>query len=256
MSDIRTLGHLIDEVAALTGEERRILWFRGHRSAKWHVQPAIWRDYCHDDERNFTNRFSARAGTKHLGIPGYDDVASWLSLMQHYRLPTRLLDWSRSPLIALYFALEDYIYNTPAHIEDALIWILDPHALNRHETGKAITPSLDAKMCHEMVGAAFTDKYTENLKVLAVMAAETDMRMSIQQACFTIHSFDGPLDTHEIYKTFLASMRIPADAVCAMARAIDACGFRKGDIFPDLDHLADELKGIWPPRRDLGNISG
>ena len=254
MSGIRTLGSLIDEVAALTGKNRRILWFRGHRSSKWNVQPAIWRDYDHDDERNFTNRFSARAGTKHLGVPSYDDVASWLSLMQHYRLPTRLLDWSRSPLVALYFALEDYIYDGPASVEDAVIWILDPHQLNQQETGKNITPSLGSKMCHEMVAAAFTDKYKENKKVLAVMADETDMRMSVQQACFTIHSFTDPLETHTTYKNFLTPMYIPSDAVLSMARTIDVCGFRKGDIFPDLDHLADELKGIWPPRRKHGKM--
>jgi len=252
MHVIHTLGNLIDEVAALTGEQRRILWFRGHRSLQWHVQPSIWRDYDRDDERNFTNRFCARAGTKHPAVPHYDDVASWLSLMQHYRLPTRLLDWSRSPLIALYFALEDYIYNPQVSFEDSVIWVLDPHALNQHEIHKAITPSLDAKTCHEMVAAAFTDKYTAEPKVLAVMATETDMRMSVQQACFTIHSFDGPLETHTTYKTFLTAMCIPSDAVQAMARAIDLCGFRKGDIFPDLDHLADELKGISPPRRRFG----
>lgn len=249
MSDIRSLGNLIDEVATFAGEQRRILWFRGHKSSKWHVQPAIWRDYDHYDERNFTNRFCARAGTKHDGVPRYEDVASWLSLMQHYRLPTRLLDWSRSPLVALYFALEDYIYNPDVPAEDAVIWILDPHALNEHETGKAITPSLDAQMCREMVAAAFTDKFSENQKVLAVMAAETDMRMSIQQACFTIHSFTGPLETDTDYRTFLRAMKIPSDTVYDMAHAIDICGFRKGDMFPDLDHLADELKGIWPPHR-------
>jgi len=252
MCSIRTLGNLIDEVATLIGEQKRILWFRGHRSTKWKLQPAIWRGYNHDDERNFTNRFCARAGTKHQDVPKYEDVASWLSMMQHYRLPTRLLDWSRSPLVALYFALEDYIYDPPNDAEDAVIWVLDPHALNLHEMGKSLTPSLNAKMCHKMVDAAFTDKYKENNKVFAVMAEETDMRMSVQQACFTLHSFDGPLEAHMGYKKFLSALNIPADSVRAMAHAVDMCGFRKGDIFPDLEHLADELKGIWPPReKDL-----
>jgi len=42
-------------------------------------------------------------------------------------------------------------------------------------------------------------------------------------------------------------MVIPKDAVVRMAREIDACGFRKGDIFPDLGNLAAELKGRYPP---------
>ena len=252
MYTANTLGAFIETIAGLTGEQRRILWFRGHRSREWSVQPSIWRDYDGAGERNFTNRFCARAGTKHRAVPRYEDVASWLSLMQHYRLPTRLLDWSRSPLIALYFALEDYIYRPKAQPEEAVVWVLDPHALNKNQLRADITPSLEAAACHEMVAAAFTDKYKAEPRVLAVMASESDLRMSVQQACFTLHSYEGALESHAVYKTFLTPVYIPAGAVQGVALELDFCGFRKGDVFPDLDHLADELKGLWPPTKGAG----
>lgn len=167
--------------------------------------------------------------------------------MQHYGLPTRLLDWTRSPLVALYFALEDYIYGGNPEPYDACIWVLEPHILNESQGFDAITPSIDAHMCRDMLRPAFYHHGEENDKVMAVMAAESDMRMFVQQGSFTIHSFSRPLERHKDNKKFLTKLLIPAACAREMAFEIDVCGFRKGDIFPDLQHLANELKGIYRP---------
>jgi hypothetical protein len=248
MITVNSLGELVDQITKRMRADRRILWFRGHRSVDWDVQSTIDRGYDAEDERNFTNRFRSRAGTRYDKYPSYENLAAWLSLMQHYGLPTRLLDWTRSPLVALYFALDAYIYEAP-EAQDACIWVLEPHKLNEREQLGEVTPSIDANMCRDMLRPAFYHTEEENNKVMAVMAAESDVRMFVQQGCFTIHSYRESLNRRPGHEEYLSGFRIPAEKVREVAFAVDACGFRKGDVFPDLEHLAAELKGLYKPRR-------
>ncbi len=257
---ISGVGGLVDYLADRYKSENQILWFRGQRNATWNISARIWRDYSParesefaEAERNYSNRFRARAALRRQGLPGHRDHGSWLSLMQHYGLPTRLLDWSRSPLIALYFAVEDLIYGPQRtsesdSTEDLAIWVLDPHELNRIEMGEDVTPSIEAGMCGEMVRAAFTKDAKENFKVCAVMCSELDLRMFVQQGCFTIHSDRSPLNLKGNCRKYLDKLIIPADLAKQIALEVDVCGLRKGDIFPDLAQLASEMTTRRLPR--------
>lgn len=256
-----SIGELIEHVSVRIHNDRRVLWFRGHTSTDWDILPAIWRGYDNHDERNFTNRFRSRARTRHSTTPEYSDLGAWLSLMQHYGLPTRLLDWTRSPLVALYFALEPYIYSRDNQSQDACIWMLEPHKLNVYEGFQDVTPSIVGGMSRSTIRPAFFDRrgdegelqVEENDKVLAVMADESDPRMFVQQGCFTIHSSRSSLEIHANSDEILKKIEIPSSSVKQMAWQLDACGFRKGDLFPDLQNLAEEMKGIFPPEPSKEN---
>lgn len=50
-------------------------------------------------------------------------------LIQHYRLPTRLLDWTENPLVALYFAISSS--RGADESRDGALWVLDPSMQNR-----------------------------------------------------------------------------------------------------------------------------
>jgi hypothetical protein len=80
------------------------------------------------NERALIGHFQVRAPTRaHTRMPEPDDYFGWLFLAQHYGLPTRLLDWTENPLVALYFAVEN-----PEEKTDGCIWALWPARLNAH----------------------------------------------------------------------------------------------------------------------------
>jgi hypothetical protein len=253
----------IDELLAQISRQVRTdppspLWFRGQRDAAWGVSPTLWRDapsgpYTPADERNFTHRFRTRAAIRYSAAPAYDDHAGWLSLMQHYGLPTRLLDWSRSPLVAAFFAVEEALWRESLPPRDAAIWMLDPHALNHFHAGTPVTPALRSMMCEALVRPAFDERASSGSQrrartVIAAMATESDLRMFVQQGCFTVHSRTAS-DLRHLgnSEAFLWQLRVPAGNVPQFAQDLRSLGFSRGDLFPDLDHLASDFRNEFPP---------
>ncbi len=90
--------------------------YRGHSDAEWKLESTLERilgqKWSAENARAF-EEYSLNAFTSKYHIYNSSEHApnsklSWLSVMQHYGVPTRLLDFTESPYVALYFALETY----------------------------------------------------------------------------------------------------------------------------------------------------
>lgn len=119
-------------------------WFRGQRNAEWDLLPSIKRGYSKQQERYLTNLFYTAAQSRYPACPQNNDYGAWLALMQHYGLPTRLLDWTHSLLVAAYFATKySFDMDESCGLTDAAIWLLDPVGLNKSQGYEAVFPPLN-----------------------------------------------------------------------------------------------------------------
>jgi len=89
----------------------------------------------------------------------------------------------------------------------------------------------------------------EEDKIVAAMAVEKDPRMQTQQGAFTLHSSDAAINQLPSCENWLCKYIIPAKSAKPIARELDIMGFRRGELFPDLDNRAIELKGIYQPSK-------
>lgn len=116
------------------------LWvFRGSRNAGWELKPSIEQetdqktDYWDTFESKILEEFQSRA-RMHLSpsdIPsaGPGEKLSWLSLMRHYGVPTRLLDFTLSPYVGLYFAIANRTNEEREKKYQPEIWAVDAVSL-------------------------------------------------------------------------------------------------------------------------------
>ena len=216
------------------------VWWRG-QTEDWPLLPGVYRpDLCPispqtDLERSLTIRFLLDAKTRHHHWPDGDHSLQ-LALMQHYRLPTRLLDWTESPLFGLFFATRN------KDDKPGVLWALSPSALNQEDFGteQFLSPSRDD--VSELFKAPFGLSDTHFDKVGALAFMRIDARMAAQLSTLTIHGSREPLERRKESERHLLKFVIPANEKPSLRMELVDLGIRESILFPDLDHLAEELK--------------
>lgn len=208
------------------------LWFRGHSTAGFALEPRAFRRCLQPPKREERGCWDETNVYEHLKLLApshehtYHSPFDWLCLMQHYSVPTRLLDWSESILSALYFAVKD----DPKR--DGELIVLNAKHLNRRSKTRptistadnghviiraemATTRSLKKLKSRESIMKAIAedpvdldeDWLEECRRPIAVFPRRLNDRMVFQTSVFTLHG--GKIYSPEMRKHYLKEDRIP-----------------------------------------------
>jgi FRG domain len=234
----RTIRSVSDMVKALNRQESNsgITWFRGQSNQDWNLVPSLARKPSHlRAEGAVTKRFMQNA-LPHLNALPREEW-EWMFLMQHHRAPTRLLDWTESPLAALYFSVDSN------RRTDGAVWCIDPIALNR---AARLTFTFESE-----IPAFGTDDVLKNylpsrvaespseLVPIAVIGPRNTPRMAAQLGTFTIsHRLHTPIELID-NRSHVWRWRIPQPAKRQIKSELARLAFTKLTLFPELDHVAD-----------------
>jgi FRG domain-containing protein/SET domain-containing protein len=222
-------------------------WYRGHQRKHWELVPNIVRIgcFCEEAEDEIREEFATRAPALSTFEPLPNNDWDLYFLMQHYGAPTRLLDWTGSPAIALYFAVRD----NPGYYDSA-VWMLDPYKLNGKVAKKreVISPSAlgtstrDVKRANPWLPERWS-KLDVPPQPLAIFPTHIARRIASQKSCFTIHG-SNKFGFSEFAKGKTPCLRkiiIPGHAVRDMRLDLQNYGIDETTIFPDLEGLGRAL---------------
>ncbi len=265
IKEIRSIREFTEYINYELMPKKGILWYRGSRRSKYELIPRLYRPKRDLSdllrlEKDMVNWFYERSiphCTREL--PG-----AWekLFFMQHYGVPTRLLDWTESPLIALYFAIEPKKgaggeSKLPKEEKDASVWVLDPCIWNKAATGNfnggyetifSIGDEYEVLKGYDLsiVGEGGT------LLPIALNGMYNSYRIAAQRGVFTVFGANTkPMEAYyqEDAKVFkkgsLTKIVIPYDKKREIYSSLLAWGITETSILPDLDGLARETRRIF-----------
>jgi len=240
---VNTIEELLTILSKVYNSNEKVLWFRGQSGYSWDLSPGFFRKQSSISEATLLMKFKQSASQLISGTPNksYD----WMFLMQHYGLPTRLLDWSESPLVALYFAVE----NISHHSEDGALWLINPIKLNilsRIKSGKEdyFIPSFEDEIVNSYTLESIKGG-NQNLDLLpvAILAARNNPRIQAQLGVFTIHHrASEKIENAGKNKDYFMKIRIPNAAKASLKKQLSILGYSRFQIFPELASIADVIK--------------
>ncbi len=277
---IENMNHLIE-----IGTKLYPFWFRGHSKCFGNLHPWIFRE-----TEQFKGSLSSGGNANHefCYIEEYqrkvlmfaDNIPEklsieWLFMMQHYGMPTRLLDWTENILVAAYFAVCE---NTK---ENGEIWVIFPQRLNKHYNGEVFwlwdSPPisyLSKETLHNNPSKLSSELGLKKVPEtpLAFYPPLNNHRMIAQSSVFTIHPKPNENKSNTItsllknnHNSFeIVRYIIPSSYKKEIYCNLNKLGINRTRLFPEQESVAVDILKHWNPKIGYpknapecgGNISG
>jgi FRG domain len=265
---------VIAEINSLDKYQGEELWYRGQSDSSWRLTPTGIRGMIpYKNARGYKiTKPSISEGDSYIG-PNLGNMLEefkrksypyltyapknefeWMFLAQHHGLPTRLLDWTLNPLVALYFALEKAKTDLPLTAEEAISLYQKDELCSNGVAIFAMNPSEINKTIHDISNPidiiSSPEKwymYTENSDTremfpICVRGNYTNDRIRFQSGNFTLHGTNiWALDYYTKLEKKFHKIFIPYDCCSEVFKDLRKLGITKSFIYPGLDSLTEDI---------------
>lgn len=222
--------------------------FRGQSNSSWKIETSILRFFSDSDallgvntkhyylqaEEASLKEFRSTAPLYLSHLPGQDDYLGWFSVMQHYGVPTRLLDVTCSPFVALFFAME-------SGVGDAAVYCIKPSYLSE----------LDE---HEYLNSGNYDEFIRDglqgdYRVSLYSPSWSSERSFQQQGLFLVpntftNSFTALLSNYGNGNGHLFKITIPSCLRMEFIRSLIDMNITSSTLYPSLEGYSRSIRNL------------
>ncbi len=230
---INSLSEFIEEINEIKNSSPEgIFIYRGQKNKYLPLIPSLYRNKSLIvNEKNIIQDFNLKAEAFFNRDMELFDNIDKIALMQHHGVPTRLLDFSESPLVALYFALENITEDT----NDApCVYAINLKAFD-HNTDGYLLSSKQIKAKTE------DDIFKYKTGTCAFSPKLKNKRLTAQKGVFVLFNENTALEKC-IQDEYITKIEISNTNILKICKELNNIGITPSTVYPDFMGLANEVK--------------
>ncbi|MFW0715018.1 FRG domain-containing protein [Pedobacter sp. N23S346] len=271
---ITSITSFLDQLKEIKKSKTHEYFFRGHDDLNYSLAPSIYRRKYIQNEDNIYKEIILRAPND---FNSDKTAIEKLVKMQHYGLPTRLLDITSNPLVALYFACA----TKPKATGEILIFKVPKTEIKYYDSD---TVTILANIAKRPLNFKINELYTEDLiqfnkkeailkllheirddkpqflpiidkndirRVIAVKTKHSNSRIIKQSGAFFLFGIDNiksvpaSVSNDWILKNFKTNNAIISNLKKAILDELDALGINEATLFPELENQSKYLRALY-----------